>query len=198
MSVQLRYSKSGNLFINNMEPKLVPGFGNLYLTKDGEAFEKRLDPDNQEYFKRVPISSTSSYDRISVLVNGKRKRFHLHVLMAVAFLGLDLRSHGTNNFSLQVDHIDNNKRNNKIENLEVVTKQENLTRAWKTGCYKNNGFASKGKPKNSLRKFSSDDVARIKTLKEAGLSYRKIAEKFNCGHVAIYQIIKGNTYQDLN
>jgi len=181
-----------------MNPKIVPGFGNLYLTEEGKAFEKHLDPDDQEYFKEIPIKSTSVYDRISVLVDGKRKRFHLHVLMAIAFLGLDLRSHGTNNFSLQVDHIDNNKRNNRIENLEIVTKQENLTRAWKTGCYKNNGFASKGKAKKSLRKFSSEDVAKIKTLKEAGLSYRKIAEKFNCGHVAIYQIVKGYTYQDLN
>jgi hypothetical protein len=181
-----------------MNPKLVPGFGNLYLTEEGKAFEKQLDQKNQEYFVELPIRSTSSYDRISVLVDGKRERFHLHVLMAVAFLGLDLRSHGTNNLSLQVDHIDNNKRNNRVENLEIVTKQENLTRAWKTGCYKNNGFASKGKPKNSLRKFSSDDVIQIKTLKAAGLSYRKIAEKFNCNHVAIYQILKGQTYQDLN
>jgi hypothetical protein len=188
----------GNLFINNMSPKLVPGFGNLYLTKEGKAFEKRLDQNNQEYLWEIPVRSSSTYDRISVLVDGKRKRFHLHVLMAVAFLGLDLRVHGTSNFSLQVDHVDNNKRNNKLENLEIVTKQENLTRAWKTGCYKNNGFASKGKAKKSLRKFSSDDVTLIKSLKEAGLSYRKIAEKFNCGHVAIYQIVKGNTYQDLN
>ena len=181
-----------------MNPKLVPGFGNLYLTEEGKAFEKQLDQKNQEYFVELPIRSTSSYDRISVLVDGKRERFHLHVLMAVAFLGLDLRSHGTNNLSLQVDHIDNNKRNNRVENLEIVTKQENLTRAWKMGCYKNNGFASKGKPKKSLRKFSSDDVTQIKTLKAAGLSYRKIAEKFNCNHVAIYQILKGQTYQDLN
>ncbi len=181
-----------------MSPKLVPGFGNLYLTKEGKAFEKRLDQNNQEYLWEIPVRSSSTYDRISVLVDGKRKRFHLHVLMAVAFLGLDLRVHGTSNFSLQVDHVDNNKRNNKLENLEIVTKQENLTRAWKTGCYKNNGFASKGKAKKSLRKFSSDDVTLIKSLKEAGLSYRKIAEKFNCGHVAIYQIVKGNTYQDLN
>jgi len=181
-----------------MNPKLVPGFGNLYLTEEGKAFEKQLDQKNQEYFVELSISSTSSYDRISVLVDGKRKRFHLHVLMAVAFLGLDLRSHGTNTFSLQVDHVDNNKRNNQVENLQIVTKQENLTRAWKTGCYKNNGFASKGKPKKSLRKFSSEDVKQIKTLKGAGLSYRKIAEKFNCNHVAIYQILKGNTYQDLN
>ena len=181
-----------------MDPKLVPGFGNLYLTEGGKAYEKRLDQNNQEYFSEIPIKSTSAYDRISVLVDGRRKRFHLHVLMAVAFLGLDLRSHGTSNFSLQVDHKDNDKKNNQLGNLEIVSKQENLTRAWKTGCYKNNGFASKGKPKKSLRKFSSEDVAQIKSLKEAGLSYRKIAEKFNCGHVAIYQIMKGNTYQDLN
>jgi hypothetical protein len=188
----------GNLFMNNMNPKLVPGFGNLYLTKEGKAFEKQLDQGDQEYFREIPISSTSTYDRISVLVNGKRKRFHLHVLMAVAFLGLDLRSHGTNTFSLQVDHKDNDKRNNCLANLEIVTKQENLTRAWKTGCYKNNGFASKGRPKKSLRKFSSEEVAQIKSLKAAGLSYRKIATKFNCNHGAIYQILNGNTYQDLN
>jgi hypothetical protein len=188
----------GKLFMNNMNPKLVTGFGNLYLTEEGEAFEKQLDPDNREYFQKIPISSTSVYERVSVLVNGRRKRFHLHVLMAVAFLGLDLRSHGTNNFSLQVDHKDNNKKNNRVDNLEIVTKQENLTRAWSTGCYENNGFASKGKPKKSLRKFSSEDVTQIKALKKAGLSYRKIAEKFNCNHGAIYQILKGHTYQDLN
>jgi hypothetical protein len=188
----------GKLFMNNMNPKLVTGFGNLYLTEEGEAFEKQLDPDNQEYFRKIPISSTSVYERVSVLVNGRRKRFHLHVLMAVAFLGLDLRSHGTNNFSLQVDHKDNNKKNNRVDNLEIVTKQENLTRAWKSGCYENNGFASKGKPKKSLRKFSSEDVTQIKALKKAGLSYRKIAEKFNCNHGAVYQILKGHTYQDLN
>lgn len=198
MSVQLRRVKLGNLFMNKMNPKLVPGFGNLYLTEEGKAFEKQLDPDNQEYFQKIPIRSTSVYDRVSVLVDGKRKRFNLHVLMAVAFLELDLRSHGTSNFSLQVDHKDNDKRNNRLDNLEIVTKQTNLTRAWKTGCYKNNGFASKGKPKKSLRKFSSEDVAQIKALKEAGLSYRKIAEKFDCNHGAIYQILKGYTYQDLN
>ena len=184
--------------MNNMEPILVPGFGNLYLTEDGRAFKKKLNEQDQEELEELPISSTSVYDRVSVLVDGKKKRFHLHVLMAIAFLGLDLRAHGNHNFSLQVNHLDNNKRNNRLENLEIVTKQENLTKAWESGCYQNNGFASKGKPKKSLRKFSSEDVMQIKALKEAGLSYRKIAEKFNCNHGAIYQILKGHTYQDLN
>ena len=112
--------------MNNMDPKLVPGFGNLYLTEEGKAFEKQLDPDNQEYFLEIPISSTSAYDRISVLVNGKRRRFHLHVLMAVAFLGLDLRSHGTSNFSLQVDHKDNNKNNDSKGNLRAMSHGKNV------------------------------------------------------------------------
>jgi len=181
-----------------MNPKLVPGFGNLYLTEDGKAFEKHLDSNDQEYFQELPISSTSKYDRVSVLVNGKRKRFNLHVLMAVAFLELDLRSHGTHNFSLQVNHLDGDNRNNCVSNLEIATKQENLTRNPTNNCYENNGFASKGKPKKSLRKFSSEEVIQIKALKEAGLSYRKIAEKFNCNHGAVYQILQGHTYQDLN
>jgi hypothetical protein len=184
--------------MNEMNPKLVSGFGNLYLTEDGRAFEKHLDKDDQEYFQELPIQNTSKYDRISVLVNGKRKRFNLHVLMAIAFLGLDLRSHGTYNFSLQVNHIDNNKRNNNLNNLEIVTKQENLTRTWIENDQTHKGFASKGKAKKSLRKFSTEDVIQIKALKEAGLSYRKIAEKFNCNHGAIYQMLKGHTYQDLN
>ena len=181
-----------------MNPKLVSGFGNLYLTETGKAFEKHLDKDDQEYFQELPVQSTSKYDRVSVLVDGKRKRFNLHVLMAVAFLDLDLRSHGTHNFSLQVNHIDNNKRNNNLNNLEIVTKQENLTRTWIENDQTHVGFASKGKAKKSLRKFSTEDVIQIKALKEAGLSYRKIAEKFNCNHGAIYQMLKGNTYQDLN
>jgi hypothetical protein len=181
-----------------MDLKLVPGFDNLYLNTKGKAFTKCLDINNQELFKEISIDSTSQYQRISVLVNKKRKRFQLHVLMAVTFLNLDLNLHGRNKESLQIDHKDNNKKNNNIQNLEIVTKQENLTRAWNTGCYKNNGYASKGKPKKSLRKFTLDDISKIKLLKQSGFSYRKIAKQFNCNHITIYQIIKGTTYQDLN
>ena len=145
-----------------MNPKLVSGFGNLYLTEAGKAFEKHLDQDDQEYFQELPIQSTSKYDRISVLVDGKRKRFNLHVLMAVAFLGLDLRFHGPHNFSLQVNDIDNNKRNNNLNNLEIVTKQENLTRTWIENDQTHKGFASKGKAKNHLGSFQPKMWFRLK------------------------------------
>ena len=181
------------LFIYNMNPKQVPGFEDLYLDQSGQPYQKI-----GEDFEKLVVSSTSTYDRVSVSVNGKKERWHIHVLMARTFLDLDLAQHGTKSDSFQVDHKDGNKRNNSLENLEVVTKRENYNRALKAGCYSKNGYASKGKAKKSLRRFSKEDVAEIKKLKSEGFSYRKIAEKFRCNHLAIYQIVKGSTYQDLS
>ena len=181
------------LLIDNMKPKQVPGFENLYLDQTGQPYQKI-----EENFEKLAVSSTSTYDRVSVLIDGKKKRYHVHVLMAITFLDLDLSLHGIKSNSLQVDHKDGNKRNNSVDNLEVVTKRENYSRAFKAGCYSKNGYASKGKAKKSLRRFSEEDISEIKKLKSEGLSYRAIAKQFVCNHLAIYQIIKGNTYQDLS
>ena len=176
-----------------MKPKQVPGFENLYLNENGTPYQMENGK-----LCQLPVSSTSTYDRVSVLVKGKKVRYHIHVLMAITFLGLDLTQHGIKGMSLQVDHKDNDKRNNSIGNLEVVTKRENFNRALKSGLYSKNGYASKGKAKPSLRKFTAKDVEHMKELRNKGLSYRKIAEEFNCNHLAIYQILKGTTYQDLS
>jgi hypothetical protein len=176
-----------------MNPKAVPGFENLYLDHTGQPYQKL-----KESFVELTVSKTSTYDRVSIFQNEKKERYHIHVLMAVTFLDLDLNKHGTSSNSLQVDHKDGNKRNNSLANLEVVTKLENYNRALKAGCYSKNGYASKGKAKKTLRKFSVSDIEQIKQLRSDGFSYRKIAEKFNCNHLAIYQILKGKTYQDLS
>lgn len=38
--------------------------------------------------------------------------------------------------NLQVDHIDGNKQNNNLNNLEYVTPKENTIRAWNKGLAK--------------------------------------------------------------
>jgi hypothetical protein len=176
-----------------MYPKPVPGFENLYLSESGIPYQE-----SDGAFVELKISSTSTYDRISISRNGKKERHHLHVLMAITFLNLDLSKHGINSDSLQVDHKDGDKRNNSLNNLEVVTKRENYSRALNAGRYSKNGYASKGKAKKTLRKFSVDDVEQMKKMRSEGFSYRKIADQFNCNHLAVYQILKGKTYQDLS
>ena len=181
------------LLINKMIPQPVPGFDNLYLDENGQPYECINDQ-----FLKLTISSSSNYNRVSAFKDGKKMREHLHVLMALTFLGLDATRRGIKSDSLQVDHIDGNKRNNKLENLQVVTKRENFNRAWKAGSYSRNGYASKGKAKKSLRRFTSDQIQKMRDLRDSGMSYRKIAKQFDCTHIAIYQIINGTTYQDMS
>lgn len=176
------------LRIDNMKP--VPGFAALWLNEAGEVFEGTAE-------KPVPlkVSLTSEYPRVSVLVDGRRKRFHVHILMAVTFLGLDLSQNGRGATELQVDHKDGNKQNNRLDNLEVVTRLENTRRAWEDGRYKRNGHASKGRPKLGLRRFSPEDVQSMVDMRSQGLSYREIGCRMNCDHKAVYRILKGDVYK---
>ena len=145
----------------------------------------------------IPIATsfTSQYPRISALVEGRRKRFHVHVLMATTFLGLDPVLGGTGRASLQVDHKNGNKQDNRLENLEVVTRLENTQRAWKSGLYERNGYASKGRPKLSIRRFTPEDVQSMIDMRNQGLSYREIGRRMDCDHKAVYRILKGDVYK---
>ena len=57
------------------------------------------------------------------LTNKKTKIFRVHKLMAITFL-----NHVPDGHKLVIDHIDNNKLNNKIENIQIVTQRKNTTK----------------------------------------------------------------------
>jgi len=67
-------------------------------------------------------------DKGYILVNlgkkGTKKVFAVHKLVAIAFL-----NHKPCGYKLVVDHIDNNKLNNKLENLQIITQQENVLKS---------------------------------------------------------------------
>lgn len=58
--------------------------------------------------------------------NGKRKGFSIHRLVAIAFIPNEL------NLAC-VNHIDGNKMNNRVENLEWCTYQENTIHGFRSG-----------------------------------------------------------------
>lgn len=61
---------------------------------------------------------------VNLSKNGKTKYKRIHRLVLSAFIGKS---------NLQVDHINCNKKDNRIENLEYVTAKENTKRAWDNG-----------------------------------------------------------------
>lgn len=68
---------------------------------------------------------SKSYNRITLNKDGKRKTIEIHRLLWLHFI--DKPEHCT-----EVNHIDWNKNNNSLENLERCTRTQNLQHAWDT------------------------------------------------------------------
>ena len=62
----------------------------------------------------------SGYLKVTLSNESKNTTRTIHQLVAISFLG-----HDETNLKLVVNHIDFNKQNNHVENLEVVTYREN-------------------------------------------------------------------------
>lgn len=69
-----------------------------------------------------PVIDMSGYVRVSLYSNGKMKPMEIHRLIWRSFGGED------SNRERQIDHIDNDKTNNNIENLRIVTNRENSSK----------------------------------------------------------------------
>jgi hypothetical protein len=78
---------------------------------------------NGERIMNPCIDKTKGYLRVNLFKESKRKSLYVHQLMAITFLG-----HKPNGNKLVVDHIDNNKTNNKLENLQVISNRENSSK----------------------------------------------------------------------
>lgn len=158
---------------NNLRSKQ---FNNYLIYEDGTV-ESLLT--GKKITKRV---GPKGYYQINLCINGKCKTFMFHRLIASAFI------ENPNNLPC-VNHIDGNKLNNELSNLEWVTHKENSQHAVKAGLF----HPVKGKDSYQGH-FSEDDIRSIRNLKNSGKSQYQIASLYNVTRSAIQQILNGNTY----
>jgi len=104
----------------------------------------------------------SLYLAVSICFNGVNKSYNVHRLVAIAFL--------PNINSLpQVNHKDENKKNNHVSNLE-----------WCSAKYNN---------RYSKALLTEDDVASIRELRTQGYKLKEIADIYNINFRHVSNIV---------
>lgn len=119
--------------------------------------------------------------------NSKSKTLKIHREVAKAFIP------NPNNLRV-VNHIDGNKLNNNVNNLEWCTDSENVIHAYKTGLAK----AKRGCD-NIGSKLTRDDVIWIRNNyipRDPEFGCRALARKFNMKHSNMSRLINKIKYKD--
>ena len=120
------------------EFRSVPGYEGLYeVSNFGNVKSLGNDKTRKEkILKPVLVGSIGKYYYgLQLFKDGKRKIFKIHVLVAMAFLGHI--PDGTH--KIVVDHIDNNRLNNHLSNLQLISQRENASKDKKNGTSKYTG-----------------------------------------------------------
>ena len=117
--------------MQNIEWKPIKNYEELYMISNNGLVKRIRFINGKHNFEKErilkPIINKDGYMFVRLCKNGKCKNMRIHKLVASAFLGES---------DLQVDHIDGDKLNNRLDNLEYVTPKENTQRAWKKGIAK--------------------------------------------------------------
>ena len=104
--------------------KIIDGFPLYAINDSGNIFSFF----NGKRRELKPIKQSNGYLHIFLYEKEKkRQQFGIHKLMGIVFLGVN------SNSKTVILHKDNNKENNKIENLKVGSQSENILQAFREG-----------------------------------------------------------------
>jgi hypothetical protein len=121
--------------------------------------------------------SENGYLRIELNKDKSHRTFPVHRLVSEAFIG-------PCPLGKQMDHIDGNKLNNMVGNLEYVTPKENIRRATILG----NRRPSKGE-QHYAAKLTDSQISEIRRLKIEGVSDQKLGQTFGVSRRYINKIV---------
>jgi len=136
-----------------MELTPIPGFEQYKVSREGDIWSTKTS----KWLK--PSKAGKGY--LTVTLNASKQ--YVHRMVGRAYLGLTE--------DMQINHVNGDKTNNWVYNLEVVSGKENVRKAWETGLYKFRDIAQK------KQSFASLTLTQIERLRSRGRSMREIGKR---------------------
>jgi predicted XRE-type DNA-binding protein len=178
---------------------MEPGIDNMdEIWKDIKGYEGVYQVSNLGNIKSINYNHTgvsknliggiiTGYHAVNLYGNGYRK-FKVHRIVALHFIP------NPENKPM-INHINNIRTDNRVENLEWCTHQENMDHAVKMNLIK--PFTSKGeKSWNSF--LTNDIVLKIRQVYSEGkLNQREIAKLFNIKYKHVNKIVRRHIWQHI-
>lgn len=157
--------------------KDIPGYEGLYQASNHgrilalpRKVKNRFSYKITEHCFLKPIDCRG-YSQTRLYKNGKGKTFKFHKLIMMAFRGKS---------DLEINHIDGNKKNNNLSNLEYCTRSQNIKHAFDNGLMNSPTGSHHGR---SI--FTEKEVIEIW---HDNRPHSQIAKDFKCSRAAIWNI----------
>lgn len=150
---------NGNLkgWIDMLKIKDIKGWEDYTIDTNGNIFSKRKN----KYLKQT--INKYGYCKVTLQKDKYKKMYSVHRLVAETFI------ENINNYPC-VNHIDSNRTNNNVQNLECVTYKQNMEHAVKNHRFDNMAKINREKMKKNKIYLISDGYkkANKKTSKKVG------------------------------
>lgn len=117
----------------------------------------------------------SGYVHINISANGEKHQVRAHRVIYMA-------AYGHIPDGMVVDHINNDKSDNRIGNLQLMTAKENSAKAARDGRYPTGEM-------NGRSKLTVEMRTRLLYDHQHGLSYRQLAQKYGVSKSRVGQIV---------
>ena len=137
--------------------KTIPDYENYKVSNLGIV--KNINYRGTGKEKILKGTSYNNYVYVTLRKNNESKTFLLHRLVAQAFIP------NVENKPC-INHIDCNRKNNKVNNLEWCTQQENIA------------YMDKKNRRVGNKKMTEQDVKNIRDKKKKGLFYKNVWQEY--------------------
>lgn len=195
--------------LGNEEWRDITGYEGIYQVSSLGRI-KRVKGNGGTHAGRIMKTgeSKSEYRTVTLSVNSIKRTFALHRLVASAFLGEPPTSEH------QINHINSNKYDNRLCNLEWITRFENMQHAFaakgRTYLHRNREqpkrlrhpraekqhILPKTKHFPHTSKLTWEIVGQIRRLHDIGYTYTSISIMYGIATSTVYSIANMNTWKE--